>query len=190
MDKFNKEKFINENKNKYYNAEKTRVAIDNKNVVISKALVIVWVLVMVVVLATISIIMKNVYDKKYDYNNLSVSVTNKSNGSLSFTMYETNIELEVENNSILKVNHLYGEMIITTKSGEKTLWEGDISLSGDLLANEKGVWNLSLSTKDNSIWEYSLSEMQIKFRITSVSYSSEKRSYIKKDYSEDYKIIR
>lgn len=123
-------------------------------------------------------------ESKYGASNITISVVSKTNGSQTYDGYTTNLKIAVTNKCTEKITYLKGSMIISTNGGIE-LWSGEVSLTGNVYGDGgTGSWNLELSGDSSELWNYNLTQLKIRFKITGAHFDG-----ITKTYSEDYKII-
>ncbi len=115
------------------------------------------------------------YHQKYSEANIVLSITEKtqSTDSSYYDGLVTNFKITFTNNSSLDVSSLDGQMVIYNIN-DLVLYDGTVTLRGDLTAGETHNFNLKLDYRtDDKILELynaDLSDLKVTFKLSSVLY--------------------
>ena len=135
------------------------------------------ILAIAIIITTVKIVKNN----GYAADNFSIAVVSKTNKDFNEDLatgytgsgYFYNFKFEITNNSPNTMKKLTGNMDINNSNG-KTLASTKIYLSGELVADEKGTWNVEVNVakgdKAIEIWNSDLSELEITFKIIEIEF--------------------
>ena len=176
----NADKILSELNNKITAIEEYEAAVAKKKKIKKITILssIVSAILILAIIITTSIIVKN---NGYSADNFSVEVLSKTNEKFNENLatgyvgsgYFYIFEFEITNDSPNMIKKLSGNMDINNSNGT-TLATTTINLSGELAAGKKGTWNVQVNVakgdKAVEIWNSDLSELEITFKITEITF--------------------
>ena len=136
--------------------------------------IIIAILVILAIAITAFIIIKNI---GYSADNLVISVNSKDNYSYDETTASYKFGFVIENKGPNQINGFSGEMVIKNHDG-KVLGEINVDFSGYIEPKTSADCNADIKVPvgENAIeiWNSDISELEITFRITSISFGDGK----------------